>query len=61
MNTLDVKHIEPLFAEDFQYSSQWVLAEITSKQEYLGYICPKLEAIAKSGAKVCAEMAVHEG
>lgn len=61
MNTLDVKHIEPLLAEDFHYSSQWVLAEITSKQEYLDYICPKLAAIAKSSAKVYAEMAVHDG
>ncbi len=61
MNTLDVKHIAPLLAEDFHYSSQWVIAEITSKQEYLGYIRPKLEAIAKSGAKVYAEMAVHDG
>ena len=38
-----------------------MFAEITSKQEYLDYIRPKLEAIAKSGAKVYAEMAVHDG
>jgi len=24
MNTLDVKHFEPLFAEAFCYTSQWV-------------------------------------
>jgi len=61
MNTLDVKHIEPLLAEDFHYSSQWVFAEIASKQEYLDYIRPKLETIATSGARVYAEMAVHDG
>jgi hypothetical protein len=61
MNTLDVKHIEPLLAENFHYSSQWVFAEITSKKEYLDYIRPKLETIAASGAKVYAEMAVHDG
>lgn len=61
MNTLDARHIEPLLAENFHYSSQWVFAEIASKQEYLDYIRPKLEAIAKSGAKVYAEMAVLEG
>ncbi len=61
MNTLDVNHIEPLLADDFHYSSQWVFAEITSKQEFLDYIRPKLDAIRKSGAKVYAEMAVHEG
>ena len=57
MNTLNVDAIEPLLADDFHYSSQWVLAEITSKQEYLDYIRPKLKAVRDSENKVWAEMA----
>lgn len=57
MNTLNVDVIEPLLADDFHYSSQWVLAEITSKQEYLDYIRPKLKAVRDSETKVWAEMA----
>ena len=57
MNTLSVDVIEPLLADDFHYSSQWVLAEITSKQEYLDYIRPKLKAVRDSETKVWAEMA----
>jgi len=57
MNTLNMDAIEPLLADDFHYSSQWVLAEITSKQEYLDYIRPKLKAVRDSETKVWAEMA----
>jgi hypothetical protein len=57
MNTLSVDAIEPRLADDFQYASQWVLAEITSKQEYLDYIRPKLKAVGDSETKVWAEMA----
>ena len=57
MNTLNVDAIEPLLTDDFHYSSQWVLAEITSKQEYLDYIRPKLKAVRDSETKVWAEMA----
>ena len=57
MNTLDASAIEPLLADDFHYSSQWVLVEITSKQAYLDNIHPKLKAVRESGTKVWAEMA----
>ena len=60
MNTLDAGAIEPLLADDFHYSSQWVLVEITSKQEYMDYIHPKLKAVRKSGTKIWAEMAQLE-
>ena len=56
MNTLDASKIEPILAEDFHYSSQWVLTDITSKQEFLDYIIPKLKAIRASGSEVWAEM-----
>ena len=60
MNTLDAGAIEPLLADDFHYSSQWVLVEITSKKEYMDYIRPTLKAVRESGAKVWAEMAQLE-
>lgn len=56
MNKLDVSCLEPLLADDFDYASQWVFAEIESKTEYLEYIAPKLEAIRRSGATAWAEM-----
>lgn len=60
MNTLDVSHLEPLLADDFHYASQMVFEEITSRNDYIAYITPKLQAIAKSGATVFAEMGRHE-
>jgi hypothetical protein len=56
MNTLDASCLKPLLADDFHYASQWVLAEIESKNEYLEYIVPKLDAIRNSGSVVWAEM-----
>ena len=58
MNTLDSSKLEPLLAPDFHYESQMVFSEITSKQEYLDYIKPKLEVVKASGKKVWAEMAI---
>ena len=57
MNTFDASHIEDLLADDFHYASQNVFHEITSKQEYMEYIRPKLETVRKSGGPVWAEMA----
>lgn len=51
-----VEHLEPLLADNFNYASQWVLQEITSKQQYLDYIRPKLESIKSSGTRVWAEL-----
>jgi len=60
MNTLDIDHIAQLLADDFHYASQWVFAEIESKQDYLDYISPKLLSLKTSGSKVWAEMASLE-
>jgi hypothetical protein len=56
MNTLDASCLEPLLADDFHYASQWVFAEIESKNAYLEYIAPKLDVIRNSGSIVWAEM-----
>ena len=56
MNTLDCSRLESLLATDFHYSSQMVLSEIESKEEYMTYIKSKLEAVKQSGGKVWAEM-----
>ena len=56
MNTLDSSKLESLLAENFRYASQMVFSEIESKQEYMAYIKPKLEAVRSSGDKVWAEM-----
>lgn len=57
MHYLSADHLAPLLADDFHYASQWVFEEITSKQQYLDYIRPKLEAIKASGNRVWAELA----
>ena len=58
MNTLDASHIEPLLEDNFRYSSQWMLGELSSKQEFLAYIKPKLLALKQSGGRAYAEIAI---
>ena len=47
MHTLDSFEFESFLAEDFSYSSQKVLTEMNSKDEFIEYIRPKLEIIKK--------------
>lgn len=56
MNTLDVTKLEPYLAEDVRYTSQWVLAAIESKNEYVAYIAGKLDTIKRSGQRVWAQV-----
>jgi len=56
MHHLSVDYLAPMLADDFHYASQWVIEEITSKQQYLDYMRPKLEAIKESGNRVWAEL-----
>lgn len=56
MNNLDPEIIEPYLADDVQYSSQAVFAEMKSKQEYMAYLRQKLPVIKASGQDVYAEM-----
>jgi hypothetical protein len=56
MNTLSLEELEPYLADDFHYASQWVLTEISSKQEYVDYIRPKLASVKASGSSVWAEI-----
>lgn len=56
MRHLSADHLAPLLADDFHYASQWVFEEITSKQQYLDYVRPKLQAIRASGDRVWAEL-----
>lgn len=58
MNTLDVSQFEPLLDDKFCYSSQWMVNELSSRQEYLDYITPELAAIKQSGNRVYAEIAI---
>lgn len=60
MHHLSVEYLAPLLADDFHYASQWVFEELASKQQYLDYIQPKLEAIKASGNRVWAELAELE-
>ncbi len=58
LHTLDSSEFESFLAEDFSYSSQKVLTDINSKNEFIDYIRPKLEAIKKSNSPVYAELGI---
>ena len=58
MNTLDVSHIESLLDENFRFSSQWMVGEIPSKQDFLDYIKSQLIEIKQTDPCVFTEIAV---
>ena len=58
MHNLDSSEFESFLSEDFSYSSQKVLTEMNSKDEFIEYIRPKLETIKKSKSHVYAELGI---
>lgn len=58
INTLDASQIETLLDDNFRCSSQWLIGEITSKQDYLDYLKSQLLEYQQSGVRPYAEMAV---
>ena len=58
LHTLDSSEFEPFLSEDFLYTSQKVLADINSKNDFIEYIRPKLETIKKTKSSVYAELGV---
>ena len=58
LHTLDSSELESFLSEDFSYSSQKVLTDMNSKDEFIEYIRPKLETIKKSKNPVYAELGV---
>ena len=55
MHSLDSSEFESFLSEDFSYSSQKVLTDMNSKDEFIVYIRPKLEIIKKTKSAVYAE------
>ena len=58
LHTLDSSEFESFLSEDFSYSSQKVLTDMNSKDEFIEYIRPKLETIKKSNNPVYAELGI---
>ena len=58
LHTLDSTEFESFLSEDFSYSSQKVLSDMNSKDEFIEYIRPKLEIIKKSKNPVYAELGI---
>ena len=58
LHTLNSSEFESFLSEDFSYSSQKVLNDMNSKDEFIEYIRPKLETIKKSKSPVYAELGV---
>ena len=56
MNTLNPQPFEEILADDFVYESQHVLQPMKSKNEFMNYIVPKLQTVARANATVFAEM-----
>ena len=58
LHTLDSTEFESFLSEDFSYSSQKVLTDMNSRDEFIEYIRPKLETIKKTKSSVYAELGV---
>ena len=58
LHTLDSSEFESFLSEDFSYSSQKVLTDMNSRDEFIEYIKPKLETIKKSKSPVYAELGI---
>jgi len=58
LHTLDSTEFESFLSEEFSYSSQKVLTDMNSKDEFIEYIRPKLETIKKSKSSVYAELGI---
>ena len=58
LHTLDSSEFESYLSEDFSYSSQKVLTDMNSRDEFIEYIRPKLETIKKSKSSVYAELGI---
>ena len=58
LHTLDSSEFELFLSEDFSYSSQKVLTDMNSREEFIEYIRPKLETIKKSKSPVYAELGI---
>ena len=56
--TLDSSEGESFLSEDFLYSSQRVLTNMNSRDEFIEYVRPKLETIKKSRSPVYAELGI---
>ena len=58
LHTLDSSEFESFLSEDFSYSSQKVLTDMNSRDNFIEYIRPKLETIKKSKSLVYAELGI---
>ena len=58
LHTLDSSEFESFLSDDFSYSSQRVLTDMNSKNEFIEYIRPKLETIKRSKSPVYAELGI---
>ena len=59
MHSLDSSEFESFLSEDFTYSSQKVLTDMNSKDEFIEYIRPKLETIKKFNKRRC-QQSIHK-
>lgn len=63
-NNLDVCFIEDALTDDFIYESQWVIAPLVGKQQFLSYLDAKFNAIKKARNSqimtISAEIAFHK-
>ena len=58
LHTLESSEFESFLSEDFSYSSQKVLTDMNSRDEFIEYIRPKLEIIKKSKSPVYSELGI---
>mgnify|MGYP001411260980 CR=1 FL=1 len=61
LNTMNIKHLEPLLSDDFIFETQMVTNPLKSKKAFIEYMAVKLETIKKHNACIYAEMGFING
>jgi len=57
-NNLNASYLEPALADQFEYSSFWILETLKGKEEFLAYFAGKMDLIKAKGGDLKAELII---
>ena len=55
-NNLNASYLESVLADQFEYSSFWILETLKGKEEFLAYFAGKMDLIKAKGGDLIAEL-----
>lgn len=58
LNNLNASYLEPALADQFEYSSFWILETLKGKEEFLAYFAGKMDLIKAKGGDLKAELII---